>query len=247
MRKKRKKSRSLEHIFFKDNEYLLRKYPYFNKYFTNKQFNLIQENIIIRGLRNKETIDEAIKTYKQVCFEQNKKPSESEIKNVVSDAIKDLPYINDINNHRIYIPFFSIALNTIYVDEPYRLLSYPYCNLLDDLSCMIDPFETYGWNIYDSYFSKMIRGINDKTSCTFFDVDDYLIYVINSQGRLDQIIPIFDRYMAHFDMTCIMNRVNNVMRQFYAGNKMEFINELYRQNFISDFTYRYIKNKGDIK
>jgi len=239
-KKRRRKSRSLEYIFYREHENYLRKYPYFNKYFdSSHQFALLQSNIIIRGLMNKEIIDEAINNYKKSCLENNKKPVANELKNVVNDAIRDLPYINDEHNHRIYLPFFTKALNVIYVDEPIRLLSYPYANLLEDFSSsIIDAFETYNYSLYDSYFSKMIRSCGDQTSWAFFNVDDYCIYVINSQGRLDACIATYDKYLANFDVRFVMERVNKVMEKFFHSSRLEFIKALYDEKFISGHTYR---------
>ena len=114
--KHRKKSRSLEYIFYKDNEYILKKYPFLEKIITkDKKFYKIQANIIIRGLLNKEIIDKEIINYKNKCLEKNKKPNANELKNIINDVIVDLPYFSDKNGHRIYMPFFSKALNVIYV------------------------------------------------------------------------------------------------------------------------------------
>ena len=243
--KHRKKSRSLEYVFYKENEQKLRKYPYFDKCLSdNKDFRIIQSNIIIRGLINKEIIDKKIIEYKNECITKNKKPNSKELKGIINDAIVDLPYLNDKNNHRIYIPFFSKALNVIYLDEPIKLLNYPYDELLNDFSSsVIDAFETYNYELYDSYFSKMIRSVSDKTSMAFFNVDDYFIYVIDNQGRLDLIIYTFDKYIAEINVKDFIKRVNNLMTVFYKNDRMEFIKALYIERFISLRTYKKILGK----
>ena len=242
-RKKRFKRRSLEHIFHKENDYLLVKYPYFDKLIVkDREFGIIQENIICRALLNKEIIDKVILDYKEECLNLKKKISSNEIKEKVEAAIVDLPYLNDEHNHRIYIPFFSQSLNIIYVEEPEKLLTYPYEELLGDFSQnIIDPFDVYNYKLYDSFFAKMIRSIGDKTSSAFFSVDDYCIYVINSQGRLDIIINLFDRFMYKFNVKQIMVRVNAVMEKYYSFEKKEFVTELYKQRLISLRMYHKLK------
>lgn len=246
-RKRRTKRRSLEHIFYVENNYLLAKYPYFDNLISkDHEFGIVQANIICRALLNKEIIDKVILEYKDECIRYSKKISSSEIKERVNAAIVDLPYLNDENNHRIYIPFFSKSLNIIYVDEPEKLLTYPYEDLLGDFSqSIIDIFDVYNYKLYDSFFSKMIRSIGDKTSNSFFSVDDYCIYVINSQGRLDVIINLYDRFMYKFNVKEIMVRVSKVMEKYYSFEKKEFIKELYAQKFISLRMYHKLKASLD--
>ncbi|MCH5171679.1 MAG: hypothetical protein J1F31_02455 [Erysipelotrichales bacterium] len=242
-RKRRSRRRSLEHIFHMENEYLLTKYPYFDQLLSkDHEFGIVQANIICRALLNKEIIDKVILDYKDECLNLGKQVSSNEIKERVNAAIVDLPYLNDDHNHRIYIPFFSESLNIIYVDEPEKLLTYPYEELLGDFSHnIIDIFEVYNYKLYDSFFSKMIRSVGDKTSNAFFCVDDYCIYVINSQGRLDVIIHLFDRYMRKYNLKEIMVRVNKAMEKYFDFEKSEFVNELYRQRLISFRMYHKLK------
>lgn len=246
-RKRRAKSKSLERIFYKENSYLLNKYPYFNNYISHDHdFAIIESNIICRALLNKEAIDKVVKDYKKECFKENKKIDKTVLRERVDIAIRDLPYLNDDDHHRIYIPIFSKSLNIIYVDEPEKLLKYPYSELLEDFSSsIIDPFELYNYNLYDSFFSKMIRSVSDETSCAFFNVDDYVIYVINSQGKLDIAIYLFDRYCFRFNMKEIMIRVNHLMETFYNNERSTFVVELYRQRFISYRLYRYLLRRLD--
>ena len=87
----------------------------------------------------------------------------------------------------------------------------------------------------------MIRSLGDKTSNAFFSVDDYCIYVINSQGRLDVVINLYDRFMYKYNLKEIMVRVNKVMEKYYSFEKKEFIKELYNQKFISSRMYHMLK------
>ena len=119
-----------------------------------------------------------------------------------------------------------------------------YNELLNDFSSsVIDAFETYNYELYDSYFSKMIRSVSDKTSMAFFNVDDYFIYVIDNQGRLDLIIYTFDKYIPEINVKDFIKRVNNLMTVFYKNDRMEFIKALYMERFISLRTYKKILGK----
>lgn len=243
--KHRKKSRSLEYIFYKDNEYILKKYPFIAKIITkDKKFYKTQANIIIRGLINKEIIDKEIINYKNKCIEKNKIPNANELKNAINDAIVDLPYFSDKNGHRIYMPFFSKALNVIYVDEPIKLLNYPYDELIDDFSAsIIDAFEVYNYELYNSFFSYMVEIIGDNTSKAFFNVNDYNIYVIDKQGRLDLIIYTFDKYLSEINVTDFMKRATKLMKVFYKNDRLRFIDALYEEKFISQKVYKNILGK----
>lgn len=240
--KHRSKFRSLEYIFFKENEHILHKYPALEKIITkDKKFYMIQANIIIRGLINKEIIDNVITDYKSKCLEKNIKPNALELKNAINDAIVDLPYFSDKNGHRIYMPFFSKALNVIYVDEPIKLLNYPYDELISDFSSsIIDAFEVYNYDLYNSFFSHMIPITSDNTSTAFFSVDDYYIYVIDKQGRLDLIIYTFDKYLSEINVTDFMKRAKKLMKAFYQNDRLKFIKSLYEERFISLKTYKNI-------
>lgn len=243
--KRRRKSRSIEYIYYKENEYLLHKYPYFSRLITrDSDFKIIQANIIIRALKNKEIIDASIKAYKDKCENEKIEVTKTGIKECVDNAIRDLPYLNDEENHRIYIPIFSKSLNIMYVDEPDKLLTYPYNALLEDFSsAIIDLFDVYNYKLYDSFFSKMIKTSGDKSANGFFNVDDYCLYIINKQGRLDVKICLFDRHLHQFNLTEIMKRVNKISYAYFNLTKEEFEEELYEQKFISSRIYHRIEGR----
>ena len=131
-----------------------------------------------------------------------------------------------------YIFFQSI--NSLYLNEPEKLNEYPYTDLLKSFAgLVIDPFDTYGYELYNTYFTKLVKIDTYKNEAAFFHYDTYTIYIINDQGRLDRKIVLFDRYMRRIVTTHMLERIRPVVKAYFANDKQEFINSLEKSGFIS--------------
>ena len=70
----------------------------------------------------------------------------------------EIPCIEVKEGEKIYVPCLSKALNLIYAREPLKLNEAPYDVIKKDFAAsLIDPFDEYGFNIYDSLFSRLLK------------------------------------------------------------------------------------------
>ena len=143
---------------------------------------------------------------------------------------------------KIYIPFFSRSLNQIYFDEPEKLLTSPYAGLKDKFQdTVIDPFDTYGSEVYNSHFSRLVKIRQDDKEAAFFHYDTNTIYFVNEQGRLDTSIVLFDRYIRHPNYAHMLERIKPVVDAYFAFDREALIKALHENGFISNTLLNLIK------
>lgn len=229
---------SEEYKFFVANKNLLNKMPrftYLNKK-NNSEFDIFRMNIILRGYLNKTLIENETENYTK--YSEN---SNTNFNQILKEKLVDEPYFLDGNN-KIYIPFFSKAINLIYTSESTKLLKYPYNSLEHDFTdAMIDPFDTYGYEIYNSYFTHLLKVYESDGEAAFFHYDTFTLYIVNSQGRLDGKIVLFDRFLRHPNYNHMLERIKPVVEAYYSFDKSNFLNTLKSQGFLSSRMYYLIK------
>ncbi len=207
-------------------------------------FKIIQANIIIKAMSNKDLIESKLEEIIN-DLDVDQTFNEEEIRNKIWKLLDEhnAPYISS-GKSRVYIPIFSKSLNLIYNEECTKILEYPYNDLITKpkTSC-IDLFDVYNLALYDSPFSSLILIKNDKTSSAFYHPDFETIYIINDQGRLDLEIPLFDRYIKHPEQHRVIKKIEEVVDKFYANDFNGFVKSLYENQFISKKTYSYIRHK----
>ena len=143
------------------------------------------------------------------------------------------PYLNE-KEGKIYIPFFPKSINSLYLNEPEKLNEYPYTDLLKSYKgLVIDPFDTYGGELYNTHFTRLVKVNEYKGIYAFFHYDSYTIYLINSQGRLDDKIVLFDRYMRKTVTTHMLERIRPVLDAYFSNDRQEFVKTLEKNGFIS--------------
>lgn len=220
-----------EYKFFAKNSQLLHKYLSFYKLrsFDDISFKIIQANIIIKAIMNKKLIEENINSIDIDNIN-------NEVKEILDNNLA--PYF-ELEGSKIYIPIYSRGLNYIYVDEPVKLLSYPYVELKDEpISNCIDLFDEYNIRLYDSDFSNLIKIGTDKTSAAFYHIEFETIYIINNQGRLDVAIRLFDNGLKEHNYDDLEERLIDVVNNFYSNERKNFIKSLYMNKFISLKCYK---------
>lgn len=240
-----------EYAFYLDNSSILSRFSTFYRLspLDGTGFKLIQCNILIRAIMNKEIIEKNLDSY---SLESLSLPVEERDKYIRDKVWNDLstsnaPYF-EIDKGRIYIPFYSRGLNLIYNDQPTRIMEYPYCDLKDKpLSACIDLFDVYNYSLYTSPFTSLIKIKEDKSSAAFYHKEFETIYIINDQGRLDVCIPLFDRYLKNPSDDHIIQRVEKVVDAFYSNNRTNFITTLYDQKLISYKTYIALAHNASIR
>ena len=233
--KKRKKRKAFfssnEYAYFLANRYKLKlfpSFPYLGKN-TNDEFDIMRTNIILQGLDNKETIEIEVENINK-HFEDGKPTHEKYILTLKERTINS-PYFMD-NNIKVFIPFFSKALNAVYYREPEKLLREPFLELRNTWTgSLIDPF------------TRLIKVGQKDNEAAFFHYDTNTIYFINEQGRLDVSIPLFDKYIRYPNYAHMLERIKPVVDRYIANDRDGFIMSLYEQNSISKKMLSLIRRK----
>lgn len=230
-----------EFKFYSLNKNLLKKINKFS-FLANSvnEFDILRANIIIKSYLNKLKIEKEISNITNLIVD-NKLLSNEEFSKNIESKIKELPYLLEGNN-KIYIAFFSRPINIIYLKEPTKILEKPYSyliNLYDEL--VIDSFDYYGVDIFSSNFLELEKVWTNGKEAAFFNKKTYNIYLVDSQGRLDLQLPIFDKYMNKISVENIKDRISKVIEAFYSNSKTYFIDELFNNNFISSRMYGILK------
>ena len=210
-------------------------------------FRILQANIIIKALINKELIESHLESI-SLHSAQNKDFSEEEyIKNKIWEVLNEesAPYFT-LDKVRIYMPIFSRTLNIIYNEECSKLLDKPYNVLVNQTkSSCVDLFDIYNLNLYDSPFTSLILIKKDKTSWAFYDPDFEVVYIINDQGRLDLEIHLFDRHLKSQEKHHTLSKIESIITCFYNTDYKGFVEALFKNKFISKKTYLQINKKID--
>lgn len=234
LERKQKSRRPFSHSedfkYFILNREKLGKFKGFGTLYDSEEneFDILRANILLKGLDNKKMFEDEISNIKAHGMVEH-----AAFINTLKERTIDQPYF-EVNKAKIYIPFFSVALNHIYTDEPEKLLEPPYNNLISTFDdAIIDPFDTYGFEIFNSYFSSLIKVSNDKHVCAFFNYDMNTIYFINDQGRLDAKLVLFDKYMKRPTYTHMLERITPVCEAYFNNDREAMVEALFYNNLIS--------------
>lgn len=237
-----------EYRFFMANRDILVKYEKFAKFYelSDVEFNVIRANIILKSHFNKVMFEKEIKSLTDYTSKNNKKVDRTKFLLTLKERMVDQPYFLE-NKIKIFIPFFSRPINVIYAKEPEKLLEYPYKDLETSYSeSIIDPFDTYGAELFNSYFTRLVKvGTNGK-EVAYFSYDTNVIYVVNEQGRLDVKICLFDKHLKKFYYNHMLERIKPVMEAYFSDDREAFINALLSNNFISNKMLYIIKKNNNI-
>ena len=221
-----------EFKYFIDHRYLLGKFNKFSFLYDseNNEFDIMRANIIIGALLNKETIDLEIQSLKN--YGQDKNPDA--FKEALKKRCLDLPYFSN-NGLKIFIPLFTRAINEIYTNDPLLLLEEPYSDLRTNfIDSSIDPFDTYGAELFNSFFTKLVKIDTNGKEVAFFHYDTNTIYIISNQGRLEQKIVLFDKYLRKINTNHMLERVMPVVKKYFDNDKEGFLQALLDSNLISE-------------
>ena len=240
--KKRKGfEKSEEFRFFLENRHLLTKLPRFVHFYDldNDPFEVIRANIILQAYINKTKMEEEVNSLGNYIT-VNKKNHAHFIKSY-HEIISELPYYQD-DKDKIFIPFFTRSLNQIYNEEPEKLLTYPYNGLKDNFKdTVVDPFDTYGSELYNSHLSRLVKIKKDDKETAYFHYDTNTIYFINDEGRLDASVVLFDRYIRHPNYSHMLERIRPVVDAYFAFDREAFLKALNENGFLSSTLLRLIK------
>lgn len=217
-----------EAAFFKEKSYLLGAFEQWTRFLAPKRpFDVIRANIIIRSLENKKAIERWALSYVEAS------ESDSSIKESMAMAMAELPYLNQ-GNRKIYVTFFPTSLNDIYSGNFRKIRIAPYKRLLSSFEAvMVDPFDYYGAAIYDSHFTKLVPVSLGGDIAAFYDYDAMSIYFVNAQGRLDQEVALFDKWLIHPKKTNLVQRIEKVAKAYIDNDKEAFYKALEEGELVS--------------
>ncbi len=228
-----------EFFFYLDHRYLFSNLPIYKSFLRiEDDFDLIRANIIIRAIQNKKAIEKAI----LYAYESSSLKTE-EVPSFISKQLLNIPYIKEGNN-KIYVPIFSRSTNLLYSKNYGKLLKKPFSRLIDkfDTSC-IDLFDAYNFLLYSSLFSKLVPIYQDETLLVAYHYDFKTVYFINSQGRLDIKIALFDKYIKIPKEGDILDRLKAIVKPYIDNDKDAFYNALIEQELLSKKLIHRIKHK----
>ena len=230
-----------EFKFFIDHRFMLGKFTKFGFLYDSEgnEFDIMRANIIIYALLNKQTIELEVDSLHE--YGQDKDPQ------AFNDALKqrclDLPYFSE-NGQKIFVPFLPRAINQIYTNEPIKLLEEPYLTLKTNYqNSAIDPFDLYGPELFNSFFTRLVKVGTNGMEIAYFHYDTNTIYIVNSQGRLDLKIVLFDKYIRRPVYNHMLERITPVVEQYFANDRQGFIKSLLDNKFISNKMYHMVINK----
>lgn len=218
-KKKIKIHKTNEYFFYEENKKTINKVLSFYDFKDQcEDFTIIRNNILIKAFQTKKHIHELI---------ENEKQSE------ITEYLSTRPFLL-FESEKVYLPQYSKALNYLYIHETASLKNYPYTKLQEDstFSC-INFFDEYGYDIFNSSFTNLLFIAKDKTSCAFYCPDFETIYIINDQGTLDNVIYLFDKYLIHCDKSNMLERCQNVVKEYYSNKQVGFIYALWENKLIS--------------
>lgn len=216
--------------YFIENREKLGKFKTFLKLYDSEEneFDIIRANILLRGLENKTLFETEI-----LNIHSHGDMEHAQFVNTLKEVTIDQPY-HEVNGVKIFIPFFSSALNQIYVNEPEKLLVPPYSDLIDNFEdACIDPFDTYGAELYNSYFSSLVKVASIEHETAFFHYDTYTLYFVNDQGRLDAKLVLFDKFIKKPYYTHMLERISPVVDAYFNNDRKKMIDAMLENKLIS--------------
>ena len=216
--------------YFMENREKIGKFKRFAELYDSEEneFDIMRANILLRGLENKTLFEKEILNIKQHGAIESAKFIQT-----LKERMIGQPYY-DCNGVKIYIPFFSSALNQIYTSEPEKLLALPYSELETDFEdACVDPFDTYGAELFNSFFTSLVKFGESKHAAAFFYYDTNTVYIINDQGRLDGKFVLFDKYMKKPSYTHMIERITPFVNAYFNNDRQGLVDALLEHKLIS--------------
>lgn len=221
---------------------------YAHLFYGQSLFDILRAVVIIKGLLQKEAIEQYLKSKATLSIQQHGRIKHHDVRDQFLQEVTFASSFIDNEGQPIILPFFNRAMNYIYQKEPDKLYDYPYNRLIDDFSTsMIDGFENYNWRIFQSNFvNLMMLDVSDRTAKAFYQPDAQVVLIINSQGRLDVKISLFDRFIKKPNLNHLLSRLNLAIQPYFDNNRDELINRLGNQGLLSLRYINEIRDKANI-
>lgn len=203
-------------------------------------FGIIRASIVIKAILNKEEIENRIAIQARL----NGTDQEQEITDeFVADVLGSLPYLM-WQGEKIYVPIFPASLASLYTNSFKKLSASPYKKLLSHFdAAIVDPFDYYGHALFNSRFTKLVVIKENKGIMACYDYESETIYFINDQGRLDNSIALFDKYLKDPNKDHLLRRTKKVVEAYFNNDRTALVDALFQEKFISERVYKQIEEK----
>ena len=206
-------------------------------------FDMIRANILFQAYENKLKIEEEINNVDE-HIKSGEQLDHAKFNAILKERLVGLPKFNDGKN-TIYIPIFSRPINEMYVKKAEKLLESPYNELRTSFkSSLIDPFDAFGYQLFDSTFTRLIHVASSNKEAAFFHYDTNAIYFVNDQGRLENKLVLFDKFMHHPNYNHMLDRLLPVVDAYFANDYESFILALKKEGFFSMKFLQIVRKKG---
>lgn len=103
-------------------------------------------------------------------------------------------------------------------------------------------YKLYKENKKFSSYKTLIFICSDETSKAYLNPHTHVVAIINNDGYIDNLIYLYDRYLKFFDSENIELKTKNILEKYYNSTKIEFIESLYLNGFISYKIYEKLKD-----
>ena len=223
--------RGSEALFFGENSYLLSSHEPFQPYLHPKTpFQVARSNILIRAIVNKRVI-ERLYLSRAILAEKEGRLGKEEF---MKEAVLELPFLLLENGEKVYVPFFSRALNRIYAGDYGKMERMPYKRILGEFdSIVVDPFDYWGSALFDSHFTRLVKVAGKDGALAMYDYDAERLHFIAPEGRLEVTLPLFDRFLHNPARTHLMRRLEDVGAAYFANDREGFYKALYEGRLLS--------------
>ena len=185
---------------------------------ADSPFLIERANIVLRSLRSKEILEKGFKEAWAKGEGLGQREKNMLLQETLEPLLQTLPY-HVCEGEKIYLPIFSKSLNRIYTSEWDKLSLSPYKRIFSNFEAvLIDPFDYYGDDLFESLFTRLVRVRKDRTGSAFYDYDSCRIYFVNPQGRLDAECCLFDRYLKEQSRSHMMERILPAVEAYYRDD-----------------------------
>ena len=216
-----------EEFFYHHASYFNQKSNIYND--TSSVYGIIRACIVLESARNKEKLDYYVTTYPKKALEMSP---------VTSIVLNKLPFY-EIGEDRIYIPTLSKEINDLYYRNIAELTEPKYQDVIkNSLNTYVDPFETYGVELFNSTFTRLIKlDVCDEKTFGFYHPYLETFLILDEKGCLLKEIPLFDEKLKHPNKDNLFSRLDELMTSYLDGDRNKFLEDLKRLEFISKSLY----------
>jgi hypothetical protein len=232
---------SQEMSFYTDNIGLISQIEEYEPFLkATNSFEIVRANILIRSFINKTLLE---KTYAQTMKSLRKDETGPSLKEAMEKTLVKLPCLEK-NGRKIYLPFFPAALNDIYGRDFEKLGTRAYLGLVNDFeAALVDPFDYYGYEIFDSAFTRLVMIAQTPKVIACYDFDAKSLYFINNEGRLDARLCLFDKDLTHPSSTHMIARLRKVTNAYFADDREGTLQAMVNEKLISSSLANYLIKK----